>query len=324
MERFSAPGVSEWFENRTYSGGPDPGLVTLLERKADVSASIGVCLPALNEAATVGSICRSVITDLIAPGLVDELVVIDSGSTDGTTGAAAEAGAQVFKAADLVPQAPTSRDPGKGESLWKSLAVVDTDLVVWLDSDTRNFTSSFVTRLIAPLLDDPGLVFTKAFYDRPIDGGAGLLPVGGARVTEISVRPLINLLYPELAGFIQPLSGEYGGRRNALLDIPFATGYDVDLLILIELVAQHGLAALAQVDLGSRVHRNRDIPSLGRMSFEIIRTLLERLDEDGRLKLAEEMPESLTQFTNRDGSREPATYTARSDRRPPMRGFLTT
>ena len=322
MDVFSVTAVSEWFEKRTFDGS-EVALDSLLVRKEGAAVSIGVCLPALNEEKTVGPICEAIVSDLVRPGLVDRLVVIDSGSIDGTASRAQAAGAEVSKAADVLPDAPSLKRAGKGESLWKSLAVVDTDVVVWLDSDTRNFTSSFVTKLVAPLLDDPTLVFTKAFYDRPIHGGAGLLPMGGARVTELSVRPLINLLFPELAGFIQPLSGEYAGRRDALIDIPFGTGYDVDLLMLVELLERHGLDALAQVELGSRVHRNRDIPALGRMSFEIVRAFIERLDEEGRMKLAGEMPGALTQFTDENASRQPITFIAGSERRPPMRGFLT-
>ena len=284
--------------------------------------TVGVCLPALDEEATVGAICRTITTELVAAGDVDQLVVIDSGSTDATASEASAAGAEVFRAADLVPDAPRLQRPGKGESLWKSLAVLHTDIVVWVDADTRNFTSDFVTALVAPLLNNPDLVFAKAFYDRPLNGSEGSLPMGGARVTELSIRPLINLLCPELAGFIQPLSGEYAGRRDALLDLTFGTGYDVDLLMLLDLVQHHGLDAIAQVDLGSRVHRNRDIPALGRMSFEIIRSLLERLDDDGRLKLADVLPEVLTQFTDQDGTRTVTSYTARSERRPPMRTYV--
>lgn len=305
----------------TFYDAPPPveELVGLKDREG---LTIGVCLPALDEEATVGAICSTISTELKARGLVDQLVVVDSGSTDSTIDEAASAGAEVVKAADLVPSAPRIARPGKGESLWKSLAIMETDLIVWLDSDTRNFTAKFVSALVAPLLGDRSIVFTKAFYDRPIDGAAGLLPMGGARVTELSTRPLINLLYPELAGFIQPLSGEYAGRREALLDLPFGIGYDVDLLLLIELVERHGIGAIAQVDLGSRVHRNRDIPALGRMSFEIVRAFLERLDEDGRLKVADALPEEMVQFTDRDGGRTTSTYSARSEKRPPMRTFL--
>jgi glucosyl-3-phosphoglycerate synthase len=321
MPDFTDPTVAKWFERRTFKAAPPPAEVLLALKRAS-GLSIGACLPALDEEATVGTICNVISTELVDTGLVDRLVVIDSGSRDATSEVAEAAGAKVFVASDLVPRAGVLEHPGKGESLWKSLSVMDTDIVVWLDSDTRNFTAGFVAALVAPLLEHDGIVLTKAFYDRPYDGPAGVLPMGGARVTEISVRPLINLLYPELAGFIQPLSGEYAARREVLLDIPFGTGYDVDLLLLIELAEHAGLDALSQVDLGNRLHRNRDIPALGRMSFQIMRTMLERLDESGRLKLADELPQTLTQYMDHQGSGGVHTFEMRSERRPPMREFL--
>lgn len=314
--------AAKWFRTRTFSAAPPP-VEVLLDKKRASGLAIGVCLPALDEETTVGPICEVISRELVGTGLVDRLVVIDSGSRDATPEAAAAEGAEVFRASDLVPAAGALERPGKGESLWKSLSVMDTDIVVWLDSDTRNFTGSFVTALVAPLLEHDGIVLTKAFYDRPFDGPTGVLPMGGARVTEISIRPLINLLYPELAGLIQPLSGEYAARKEILLDIPFGTGYDVDVLLLIEIAEHAGLDALAQVDLGERFHRNRDIPALGRMSFEIVRTLLERLDESGRLKLAGELPQTLTQFMDHHGARGIHNLEVRSERRPPMRKFLT-
>ncbi|MEA2453148.1 MAG: glucosyl-3-phosphoglycerate synthase [Actinomycetota bacterium] len=320
MTTFAHPAVAAWFENATRYDSP--GIQQVAATKRARGLTVGVCLPALNEAATIGPICDTISTTLVSEGVVDQLVVIDSGSQDDTARIAGDSGASVFAALDLVPEAGTIERPGKGESLWKSLSVMTTDIVVWLDSDTKNFAPHFVTSLTAPLLEDDNIVFTKAFYDRPLDGADGLLPMGGARVTEIAVRPLINLLYPELAGFIQPLSGEYAGRRQVLVDLHFGTGYDVDLLMLMELVEVHGLSALAQVDLGSRLHRNRDIPALGRMSFEIVHTLLEHLDEKGRLKLPDELPGVLMQFTDLSGSRAMNAYPARSEKRPAMSTFL--
>lgn len=322
MSGFPDPTVAKWFQRRTFSSQP-LSVDDLRNSKEDSGLSIGVCLPALDEEATVGTICNVISAELVRTGLVDQLVVIDSGSSDATQEVAEAAGAEVFSASDLVPEAGLLERPGKGESLWKSLAVMATDVVVWIDSDTRNFSSDFVTALVAPLLEHQKIVLTKAFYDRPFDGPSGLLPMGGARVTEISIRPLLNLLYPELSGFIQPLSGEYAARRDALVELPFGTGYDVDVMLLIEMAEHAGLDALAQVDLGSRLHRNRDIPALGRMSFEIIRTLLDRLDESGRLKLAGELPRILTQFADNEGSRGVHNFEVRSERRPPMKGFLS-
>lgn len=290
--------------------------------KAAGGLSVGVCLPALDEEATIGPICEVITSELVSAGLVDELVVMDSGSTDRTAAVAAAAGATVHKARDLVPQVPAHGDAGKGESLWKSLAVLETDIVVWLDSDTRNFGSHFVTGLVAPMLSDPELVFTKAFYERPLHNEDGPARPGGGRVTEVAIRPLVNLLYPALAGFVQPLSGEYAGRRRALLEMPFGTGYDVDLLLLIDLVERYGLERIAQVDLGRRIHRNRPADELGRMSFEIFRALLERLEDGGRVKLADPLPETLTQFAGNNGFYRPLASRHGPHRRPPMRTIL--
>ena len=277
-----------------------------------------MCLPALDEAITIGRICEVIATELGGPGFVDRLVVVDSGSTDETIEVAAAAGATVARAQDLVPDAPTVAAPGKGESLWKSLAVLDTDIVVWLDSDTRNFSAHFVTDLVAPMLAHPAILFSKSFYERPLLGGKGDDRTGGGRVTELAIRPLINLFYPSLAGFIQPLSGEYAGRRDALIELPFGVGYEVDLLLLIDIVERFGLDAVTQIDLGRRVHRNRRVDALGRMSIEIMSAFFDRLESSGRLKVADELPELLTQFTELHGKYVPEASAHPRATRPPM------
>lgn len=321
MATFHDAAVETWFARHTVTN-PSFGPEELRRTKADAGLTIGVCLPALDEAATIGPICEVITSELVADGVVDELMVIDSGSTDRTVEIASECGATVHRAHDLIPEVPVLDDPGKGESLWKSLAVLHTDIVVWLDSDTRNFGSHFVTRLVAPMLRDPDVVFTKAFYERPLHADDGPARPGGGRVTEVAIRPLVNLLYPALAGFVQPLSGEYAGRRSALIEMPFGTGYDVDLLLLIDLVERYGLDRIIQVDLGTRVHRNRPAEELGRMSFEIFRSLLERLEDGGRLKLADPLPETLTQFTADEGTYAPLMSRRVSQRRPPMRTLI--
>lgn len=323
MATFHDPAAETWFAGRTISG---PGLRPdeLRRAKTDAGLTVGVCLPALDEEATIGSICEVITSELISEGLVDELVVVDSGSSDRTVAVAAEAGATVHRARDLIPEVPVLDDPGKGESLWKSLAVLHTDIVVWLDSDTRNFGSHFVTGLVAPMLRDPNVVFTKAFYERPLHADDGPARPGGGRVTEVAIRPLVNLLYPALAGFVQPLSGEYAGRRSALIEMPFGTGYDVDLLLLVDLVERYGLDRIVQVDLGTRIHRNRPAEELGRMSFEIFRALLERLEDGGRLKLADPLPETMTQFTADEGTYAPLSSRRVSPGRPPMRTVIET
>ena len=283
-----------------------------------------MCLPALDEAATIGRICEVIVTELMGPGFVDRLVVVDSGSTDETIAVAAAAGATVVRARDLVLGPPTVADPGKGESLWKSLAVIDTDIIVWLDSDTRNFSSHFVAGLVAPMLADTEILFSKSFYERPLNDGQGADKTGGGRVTELAMRPLVNLFYPSLAGFIQPLSGEYAGRRDALYELPFGTGYEVDLLLLIDVVERFGLDAVAQVDLGRRVHRNRSVHALGRMSFEIMRAFFDRLESSGRIKVGDELPESLAQFTELGGRYIPEASAHPRLARPPMSTLLET
>ena len=265
----------------------------LREVKEQSGLSVSVCLPALNEERTVGDICRTIRS--LMPMLVDELIVVDSGSQDDTIEVARNAGAKVHRAGDIVPAIKVERG-GKGEVLWRSLAVVSGDIVVWLDSDTRNFDTSFVLALIEPLLVDRELRMTKAFYDRPLQDSAGALTTGGARVTELLVRPLAHAMFPELLGFIQPLSGEYAARRDVLRSLPFFTGYGVEIGLLIDVSQEVGLDRVVQVDLGSRIHRNQEILALGRMAFQVAQTMTTRAEQLGRLKLANEWPHSMRQF----------------------------
>lgn len=295
----------------------------VLAAKEAAGVTVAVCLPALNEAATIGQICRIVTGELRATGVVDDLVVMDSGSSDATRDVAEAAGASVHVTADVLREAGPVAAAGKGESLWKSLVVVDSDIIVWLDSDTRNFAAHFVTRLLVPLLSDPAVSFAKAFYERPLHAPAHVAPNAGGRVTEIAIRPLINLLVPSLAGFIQPLSGEYAGRTALLRELPFAVGYDVDLLLLMDVVETWSLDSVVQVDLGERVHRNRDPASLGRMSFEITRGLLGRLDREGIIKLGAELPSELIQFRDDAPSPDTRGFVTINERRPPMSAYVT-
>lgn len=308
------PELRRWFDRRTFAGNPSPEEVA---RAARISGTtVSVCLPALNEEETIRSICSTIRTELVEGcDLVDELIVVDSGSTDSTAAEAEAGGAVVVAAGDVlrgVVEPP--QVPGKGEVLWKSLAVASCDVVVWLDSDTRNFGSHFVTNLVAPLLADPSILLCKGFYKRPLDQAAG----GGGRVTELTARPLLNLLFPELAAVVQPLSGEYAGRRRALSALPLFTGYAVEAGILIELVGRFGLDALAQADLGTRVHRNRDVAALGRMAAEIAQAILTAAEDHGRLKSADPLPELLVQFDQSGEEPEPSATKVRLQRRPPI------
>ena len=248
---------------------PDTG--ELVAAKQSVGSSISVCLPARNEVATIGAIVARVHEELMVDAtLVDEIVVVDDGSTDGTGAAAQEAGARVLSVDEILPDLPRGR--GKGNALWLSLYACDGDIICWLDADVRNFRSHFVTRLVAPLLSDPAVGFVKGYYRRPLDGQ----PTGGGRVTELMARPLISALFPHLARFVQPLAGEYAGRRALLEAVPFVEGWGVELGLLIDLVARFGDSAAAQADLDVREHRNRPLDELGPPAMAILVTGLRR------------------------------------------------
>lgn len=311
------PDVQRWFDHRTLMP-LRPSLPLLADMKREKDVTVAVCLPALDEEATVGGICRSIRTHLVdRNAVVDELIVMDSGSADGTEEVAAAAGATVYRAHEVLPHLPTGT--GKGDALWKSLAMVGADIVVWLDSDITNFNPEFVTKLIAPLLLDDKLVYTKAFYDRPMkEHGSST----GGRVTELVVRPLLHLLYPELTGLIQPLSGEYAGRRTTLMNVPFFTGYAVEIGLLIDLVERFGLDSIAQVDLGERRHRNRDTLALGRMSHEILTAMLLRLQDAGRIDLPFELSDTMVQFVAGVAGPMPEASSGKVMERPPMATVL--
>jgi glucosyl-3-phosphoglycerate synthase len=280
--------VRDWFDRRTIGAVPR-NFNHLASAKRRRGTSISVCLPTLNEASTVGDICSIIGRELVEPGVVDQIVVCDTGSDDGTVEVARRAGAQVVTTAEILPHYLGS---GKGAGLWKSLAAAEGDVLVWLDADVVNFHPRFVLSLIAPLLEDPTIQMTKAYYRRPDARG---LPDGGGRVTEIVARPLLNLFYPELARVIQPLSGEYAMRRDLATALPFLSDYAVDIGLLIDAAETAGLNAIAQVDLDLRVHRNRDLLALGRMSNEVIQGMLRRFDELGRLKIPD-LPTEMLQF----------------------------
>ena len=257
-------------------------------------------LPALDEQATVGAIVAAIRADLVdgartgGPALVDELVVVDSGSTDATAAVAAAAGARVVQRGDVLADVPPL--PGKGEVLWRGLAATSGDIVVFVDSDLEDFTTDFVTGLLGPLLTQPGVALVKATYDRPLRQGETVLPAGGGRVTEIVARPLLAMFWPDLAGFVQPLSGEYAARRELLERLWFPTGYGVEIGLLVDAYRAVGLTGLAQVDLVRRKHRNSDDAKLGAMAAEIMQVVLDRLAREGRLELSTPPATALVQY----------------------------
>lgn len=241
-----------------------------------------VLIPARDEAETIGEICGLLASDLMG-SVIDEIVVIDCDSDDETAKIAFEAGARVEKVSEVLPETPWVL--GKGEAMWRGLATVETDLVCFIDGDIRNFDKRFVERLITPLFNDATLGFTKGFYRRAFEDDSGLAVDQGGRVTELTARPLLNVFYPELAGFLQPLAGEYAGRTELLKRVPFLTGYGVDVGLLIDLFQQGGLQAMAQVDLIERVHRNRPLHELRMMASAIADAIIRRAQRDGRLHL---------------------------------------
>lgn len=245
----------------------------LLGHKGDHVVS--VCLPARNEEATVGAIVETIHVHLVEQvPLVDEILVIDDHSDDETAARAAAAGATVVDAATVLPEVPGG--PGKGRALWRSVHAARGDLIVWCDADVTNFGPQFVVGLLGPLLTDPTVEYVKGFYRRPL----GTSGEGGGRVTELVARPLLSLLFPELAEFVQPLSGEYAGRRRVLEQVPFVAGYGVEVGLLIDLSRRYGLGALAQVDLGTRRHRNRPLRELGPQAMTVMQVVLRRSDPD--------------------------------------------
>ncbi|NRN67709.1 Glycosyltransferase involved in cell wall biogenesis [Kibdelosporangium sp. 4NS15] len=295
------PAARAWFESRTWQE-PQWTVDELSGRDRTVS----VVLPALNEEATVGDVVRTV-RPLLGV-LVDEIVVMDSGSTDRTAEVATAAGARVVRREDVVPEVEPL--PGKGEVLWRSLAATSGDLIVFLDADLVDPDPAFVPALLGPLLtEDVHLV--KGFYRRPLRLETEDYGTGGGRVTELLARPLLNALRPELSGLVQPLGGEYAATRELLESVSFAAGYAVEIGMLLDAHSAFGLDAIAQVNLGVRKHRNRNLLQLGVMASQILGAMLRRCSVDSATEL--------TQFVQVAGKWLPDTKAIEVADRPPMR-----
>ncbi|MGC4963883.1 glucosyl-3-phosphoglycerate synthase [Gordonia sp. DT101] len=298
-------GSATWLESNTWER-PDWTVDDLIARKD--GRSISVVLPALDEERTVGSVIASIMP--LVGGLVDEVVVVDSGSSDATMARAEAAGARVESRESALPEVTPL--PGKGEVLWRSLATTVGDIVVYIDSDLVDPDPMYVPSLVGPLLMVPELQLVKGYYRRPLLGSGGIDPTGGGRVTELVVRPLVSALRPELSALIQPLAGEYAGTRELLTSIPFAPGYGVEIGIVLDTLSRYGMDAIGQVNLGTRIHRNRPLRELGPMSRQIIATMMSRLG-------IEDSGSPLTQFLMEvDGHSVRRAYPVLDDR-PPMR-----
>ena len=294
--------VDKWFAENTYHTREFMDLERLLQLKEDQGVTISLALPALNEEQTVGNVIQTVKTTLMDQiPLLDEMVLIDSGSEDQTRNIASDLGIPVYVHQEILPQ--YGAYTGKGEALWKSLYVVNGDIIAWIDTDIKNIDPRFVFGILGPLLDSPNVRYVKGFYRRPLRQGDKMVAGGGGRVTEITARPFLNLFFPELSGLIQPLSGEYAGLRSALEKLPFFTGYGVETGLLIDLLNKYGLEGIAQVDLLERIHHNQPLPSLSKMSFAIMQVVFSRLEERHKVQLLEQpnLTMNLVRFSKRRG-----------------------
>ncbi|HOM18155.1 MAG TPA: glucosyl-3-phosphoglycerate synthase [Thermoguttaceae bacterium] len=310
--------VSEdWLQRRTYHHTNFWDIRWLLQQKERQGLRISLCLPTYNEEKTIGQeivIFKAELMDRFP--LLDEIAVIDSGSTDKTCQIAAEFGADVYIASEHLAEYGVYR--GKGENLWKALYLLQGDILVYVDTDIANIHPRFVYGLVGPLLANPEVHYVKAFYDRPIAHSGQLRPTGGGRVTEILIRPLFSLFYPELTAILQPLSGEYAGRRSILEQIPYPVGYGVETAMLIDIYQRLGMEAFAQTDLDRRVHRNQDTVALGRMAFGVARVFFSRLRRDGKIQYDGELPTLMRQFEFADGNYRLRECTIEEIERPPM------
>ena len=307
----------QWLNERTFHHSNFWDIKWLVEEKQRQGLSISLCLPTLNEEKTIGQeivILKAELKDRYP--LLDEIAVVDSGSTDRTCEIAARFGADVYVASEHLTEEGSYR--GKGENLWKALYLLKGDIIVYVDADIKNIHPRFVYGLVGPLIQDPEVHYVKAFYDRPIAFSGVLRPTGGGRVTEILIRPLFSLFYPELAAILQPLSGEYAGRRSIFEQIPFPVGYGVETAMLIDIYQRLGLYAFAQTDLDQRVHRNQETIALGRMAFGVLRTFFSRLGWEQKIQLAEQLPTIMRQFQVSDGEYRQVRYEIEELERQPI------
>jgi glucosyl-3-phosphoglycerate synthase len=303
-----------WFAAHTHHWD-DWTVDELVAAKRASGLGVSLVVPARNEAATVGAVVSRVREALLdTTALLDEIVVIDSDSTDETFAVAEDAGAVVHRSADIRPDLGTR--PGKGEAMWKSLFVTTGDVLVFMDADLLDWDTHFVPGLVGPLLTDPAVSLVKGFYERPFIDGDATAALEGGRVTELVARPLIALLFPELAGLVQPLAGEWAVRRQTFERMSVPTGYAVELAALADTARSQGVDAIAQVDLGRRAHRHQALRDLGAMATQIISAAhlrSDRGDQDGSVLLR--------QFQPVDGEVVPVLRPVPVQERPPAERF---
>ena len=307
----------DWIRTNTHHHSDFEGLPALVEAKQRAELTISLCIPTLNEEKTIGKevvIFKSELMDRYP--LLDEIVVIDSGSTDRTREVALTYGADFHYSGDILPAHGFKR--GKGENLWKAVYQLTGDIICYVDADIANIHPRFVYGLVGPLIHRPEVRYVKAFYERPLAFSEGVRPSGGGRVTEILVRPLFSLFYPELTQLLQPLSGEYAVRREVLEAIPFPVGYGVETSQILDVHHRWGMSAFAQTDLDQRIHRNQDTCALGRMSFGILQSFLSRLRAHGKVGRQGQFSNMYRAYQVNGTEHEAVTCEIHEEERPPM------
>jgi len=309
--------LNTWIKENTFHHSQYWDLKKLVAAKEKRGLTISLCIPTLNEERTIGKevvIFKSELMNRYP--LVDEIAVIDSGSSDRTLDVASSFGADVYLSKKILPDLGEKK--GKGENLWKAIYQLKGDIIIYIDADIKNIHPRFAYGLLAPLLFREEVSYVKAFYDRPLAFSEGTRPSGGGRVTEILIRPLFSLFFPELSAIIQPLSGEYAVRRSVLERIPFPIGYGVETSHLIDVYQIFGMSAFGQTDLDQRVHRNQETRDLGKMSFGILQTFFSRMKKLGLLSSLPKTETVLRQFQVKNEEFESIEKTIVEEERPPM------
>jgi nucleotide-binding universal stress UspA family protein len=309
--------VERWFGEANFHHAEFADLRRLVQLKEKQGLTVSLVLPTLDEEETIGPIVRRAMREMMGRvPLIDEILVIDSMSTDRTREIAEAEGARVVQHPDILSRYGSFR--GKGEALWKSVYETSGDIIVWADTDVRNWHPRMVYGTLGPLLHEPRLQYVKGYYQRPIVEDGVMKEGGGGRVTELVARPLINLFYPELSGMIQPLAGEYAGRRALLEAIPFFTGYAVEIGHLIDAADRVGIEGLGQVDLERRIHRNQELEGLSRMSFVILQAVMKRLEERRKARLFAELGSTMKLPRSGKGRLALEVIELADQERPPM------
>jgi glucosyl-3-phosphoglycerate synthase len=286
---------SRWLEKNTFHHSDFKDIDRLVAAKKRKKVRISLCFPTLNEEETIGKQILIMKSELVTRyPLLDEILVIDSDSEDQTRDIARTYGADVYRAAEILPDLKPFK--GKGENLWKALYIAKGDIIVYIDADIKNIHHRFVYALLGPLLCFDHIKYAKAFYDRPLVGRNIMRFTGGGRVTELVIRPLFSLFFPELTQIIQPLSGEYAGYRDIFEKIPFPIGYGVETSLILDICHKWGMDVVAQVDLDRRVHRHHDTKVLGKMAFVILKTFCDRIERLGIVKMKSGLYDEMIQY----------------------------